>query len=225
MRLKTINNFNDLCILNEEINDRVAGIFPGAFKPPHAGHYHTALQAAKQCDTLFILMSDTPRQLAKDNSSSEQADWERYKSILPGGKLADKLTNIRVELAQCMRPVLDGKPASASRLRREIAGYAFDHLDFNTFSDNTRSFIPNSLTEEEQVAVAKKMVKHAQDNIVDAYESAEIWGTYINHLTQETGTDIVFEILQGSPVAMSYQVVDTINENNTFDLVKLFVGC
>lgn len=224
MRLRTVNSFNDLYLLNEQINNRVAGVFPGAFKPPHKGHYHTAYEAAKQCDTLFILMSDKPRELTQTNSSGAP-DWERYKALLPGGKQAQALNNTQVELASCARPTVGDKPASASRLRSQIASFAFDNQDFDTFMNNISEYIPASLTNAEQEIVAKKMISHAKDNVVDAYESAGIWEIYIQQLKRETGTDIVFEILQGSPVAMTYDVVKTIDENKTYDLVKLFVGC
>ena len=224
MKLKTINSFNDLYLLNEQVNTRVAGVFSGAVKPPHRGPYHTAHQAAQQCDTLFILMSDKPRELSQSNSSSTP-DWERYKALLPGGRQAEQLQHVNVELASCARPDIGDKPASASRLRSQIASYAFDHQDFDTFMNNINDFIPGSLTDKQRREVAERMVSHAQDNVVDAYESAGIWEIYIEQLKRETGTDIVFEILQGSPVAMTYSVVSTIDENNTFDLVKLFVGC
>jgi cytidyltransferase-like protein len=57
------------------------GVFPGAFKPPHKGHFTTALNAAKQNDILIIIISSGDR----ENISSEkaQAVWNIYKKYLP----------------------------------------------------------------------------------------------------------------------------------------------
>lgn len=57
------------------------GFFPGAFKPPHKGHFETALNAAKQNDALVILISGGER----ENISSEKAHavWNIYKKYLP----------------------------------------------------------------------------------------------------------------------------------------------
>lgn len=227
MRLKIANNFNDLYL--EARGSSTAGVFPGAFKPPHKGHYHTALQAALNggIDTLFILMSDTPRTLETNNTGNNTPDWKRYSGLLPGGRQhAEFDGKIQIELAECERPDIGGKPASASNLRAKITQFALHNQDIKTFMDNANEFIPPELAPEAKVEVAKHMVKHAQDGIVDAYEAAQIWEKYyIPLIEQHGGANIVFEILQGSPVGYTYEVIRTMVEMQTYDKVKLFVGC
>jgi len=57
------------------------GFFPGAFKPPHKGHFDTAKQAATSNDAAVVLVSNIDR----DNitASDSIAIWEIYKNYLP----------------------------------------------------------------------------------------------------------------------------------------------
>lgn len=57
------------------------GVFPGAFKPPHKGHFTTALNAAKQNDALIVIMSGGDREGI--SSEKAQAVWNIYKKYLP----------------------------------------------------------------------------------------------------------------------------------------------
>lgn len=227
MRLKTANSFDDLWLLSEQVNSSSAGIFPGAFKPPHAGHYHTARAAAMNNDVLFILMSDTPRDLNQTNVSNkpERPDSDRYKSLLPGGKQNALLQHVDVRIAQCERPEIDGEAASASRLRKQIARYAAQVDDMVTFRQNAESFIPSSLSEEDKSRVAEHFVKITADGMIDAQEAAAIWGIYANQLRRETGTNIEFEMVPGSPVQLTYEIVKVIDDNQTYNTANLYVGC
>ena len=227
MRLKTASSFDDLCLLNEQINSSSAGIFPGAFKPPHAGHYHTAKAAAMNNDILFILMSNTPRNLDQTNVSNkpERPDSDRYKSLLPGGKQNALLQHVDVQIAQCERPEIDGEAASASRLRKQIARYAAQVDDMITFRQNADSFIPASLSDEDKDAVAELFVSITDDGMIDAQEAAAIWSIYIKQLKAETGTNIEFEMVPGSPVQLTYEIVKVIDDSKSYDTANLYVGC
>ena len=57
------------------------GLFPGAFKPPHKGHFDTAKQAATTNDVAIVLVSGIDR----DGISSDDSYyiWNLYKSFLP----------------------------------------------------------------------------------------------------------------------------------------------
>lgn len=57
------------------------GIFPGAFKPPHKGHFDTVKKAAAENNIVFVLISAVDR----DNITSQDslAIWNIYKSYLP----------------------------------------------------------------------------------------------------------------------------------------------
>lgn len=60
------------------------GLFPGAFKPPHVGHYNTAVMGAKQNDKMLVVISDTVR--GKDSESIDGKTsyniWMLYKEYL-----------------------------------------------------------------------------------------------------------------------------------------------
>jgi len=64
-----------------EQNGSSIGFFPGAFKPPHKGHFDTAKQAATINDAAVILVSKIDR----DNISADDSMfvWETYKQYLP----------------------------------------------------------------------------------------------------------------------------------------------
>lgn len=57
------------------------GFFPGAFKPPHKGHFDTAKQAATDNDMAVVLISGSDRDGITTADSYEI--WNMYKEYLP----------------------------------------------------------------------------------------------------------------------------------------------
>ena len=57
------------------------GFFPGAFKPPHIGHFETARQLADQNKVAYVVVSGKDR----DNITTEKSlkVWQIYKKYLP----------------------------------------------------------------------------------------------------------------------------------------------
>lgn len=57
------------------------GIFPGAFKPPHKGHYQAAVMASNENDIVYVLISNGER----DGVTAYQAFeiWELFKQTIP----------------------------------------------------------------------------------------------------------------------------------------------
>ena len=90
--LSEIRTFSDLIgsnvfSLNEDLRDSVAernykriGLFPGAYKPPHRGHYHTANVSASKTDSLYIVISNAPRE--DINGEVARDVWEIYKTYI-----------------------------------------------------------------------------------------------------------------------------------------------
>lgn len=57
------------------------GFFPGAFKPPHKGHFDTAKQAATTNSIAVVLVSSIDREGITSNDSFQI--WNLYKPFLP----------------------------------------------------------------------------------------------------------------------------------------------
>lgn len=58
------------------------GVFPGAFKPPHKGHFNVVKRLADMCDEVQILISPKTREGITVEESV--AVWNLYKKLLPG---------------------------------------------------------------------------------------------------------------------------------------------
>ena len=66
----------------EELSSSLkVGLYPGAFKPPHIGHYQAALDALKRNDVVYVLISGQTRGDGDSKITPEQskAIWEVYK--------------------------------------------------------------------------------------------------------------------------------------------------
>ena len=59
----------------------VIGVFPGAFKPPHKGHFNVVKRLADMCDEVQVFISPKTREGITADESYRV--WELYKTILP----------------------------------------------------------------------------------------------------------------------------------------------
>ena len=59
----------------------IVALYPGKFKPPHAGHFDVVAKAANIADKVIVIMS----QGSKDEFTPEDSMkvWNLYKDILP----------------------------------------------------------------------------------------------------------------------------------------------
>jgi cytidyltransferase-like protein len=75
----------------------VVALYPGKFKPPHAGHFDVVRQASKIADKVIVIMS----QGSKDNFNPQKSleVWDLYKSLLP--------SNVEVIVSKNNSPVRD----------------------------------------------------------------------------------------------------------------------
>lgn len=64
-----------------EQNLTTVGFFPGAFKPPHIGHFETARQLASQNKKAYVLISGKERDGITTDKSLRI--WQIYKKYLP----------------------------------------------------------------------------------------------------------------------------------------------
>lgn len=91
---------------------KTIGYFPGAFKPPHIGHYNAVKHASKVCDQVVIVLSEAPR----DQITGEMAlqVWQAY--II-------EFSNVKIEL-------LKGSPVS----------YVYDKIEEINNSEQASSY-------------------------------------------------------------------------------------
>ena len=203
---------------------RKVGIFPGAFKPPHFGHYVTALDAANSCDDLYIYISSKSRELSTHNkvAGPEKPDSERYSNLFKTDKFSANL--LGVQCATCARPNLAGsmKKASASSIRAAIS-----LKDKNTIIKN----IPDGVDGDHvfSILMQSNSVESEDYGYVTVKQSYDIWQLYKDQLTQNTNIDpdrLHLLISKISPVKDTYDLVSELNESegagNTS--VHLYVG-
>ena len=64
-----------------EQDQKTIAIFPGAFKPPHKGHFSVVKDLADQADEVVVLIS--PKSREGISAEESYAAWELYDSLLP----------------------------------------------------------------------------------------------------------------------------------------------
>ena len=94
-----MEQFNQLfknILLEQDMDVFKVGIFPGAFKPPHIGHFTTAYNACKDNDMVYIFVSDKPRPLSTQNKGkAEIPDINRYSNIMNSDKYTSNLLGVQ----------------------------------------------------------------------------------------------------------------------------------
>ena len=219
-----MNNFQEYYqyILHEkDDNVNKVGIFPGAFKPPHAGHYYTALNACKDNDSVYIFASSKARALSTQNksiSSGGDCDSKRYQNLIkPDSKFTTNLLSIQP--AECARMT------SASAVRAAIAV-----KDKETIIKN----LPEGLDEDEKdkiynIFMMSNDISNSDYGHITADQMMAVWNIYGNLLSRESSLsreDIKIEISNGSPVRDTYELVDDINNSEMArsSSIRLYVG-
>ena len=209
-------------LLHERSTDvHKVGIFPGAFKPPHAGHYYTALNACKNNDEVFIFASSKQRALSTQNkstSSGNDCDSSRYKNLLQSdSKFTSNLLSIRP--AECARMT------SASAVRAAIAVKDKETILLN---------LPEGLGEDEKdqvynILMQSNDISSSEYGHINKDQMMRIWSIYRELLSREGNTDINnihINISEGSPVRDTYELVEDINNSDSAREVsiQLYVG-
>lgn len=196
--MRLINDsFDQLYSLTEEKLPTI-GIFPGAFKPPHRGHYATAAAACDACDEVRIFMSPKPRLICQPSKDTGVPEWHKFK-----GLLMKPLPDIKVELAEVDRQT------SASKFRQRILDTALDKCDLTTFTDNIDEYLPDLQPAARESVVTELMSKSVKDGRITAKEAGNIWRHYVDQLEIEYNKRgrIYFETVDQSPIISTYHFV------------------
>ena len=204
-------------LLSEASEDvYTVGVFPGAFKPPHVGHYMTALNACKVCDEVNIFVSSKPRALSTQNKAGGDSapDSARYKNLIHSDKFTDNILSVQTAGVARM--------TSASAFR-----VAISTKDKNTIMKNLPKGIDADLVFN--ILMSSNDVNSEGYGHVTIEQTMAIWRLYAGSLIQESGIDsdkLNINISKQSPVKDTYDLVDDINngERAMMTSVKLYVG-
>jgi hypothetical protein len=210
VKLKTYNRFEDLLtsrfIEEEQEWNRTIGIFPGAFKPPHRGHYLTAARACEACDVVYILMSDQPRVLGKPSKTVSGPESQKYAGLLGDGKFANEyMSGLNIRLAEVDRET------SASEMRAKIADYGLGLHDNITFLDSIKEFLPD-MSEEDLLAISDHLQETLKDGQITAREAELVWQRYIRSLEEKYKAIVEFDVTRGSPIRATYDLCKMLSE-------------
>ena len=204
-----------------ERTGNVIGIFPGAFKPPHMGHFATALKAATICDKVYMFMSckdrecetplDNPYEIVQPKNQ-KRPDSDRYTNLIrPDSKYRSNLLDVTCEEVDRL--------TSATIIRNAIA-----LRDANTIFQN----IPDIGDDKHKVVD----ILLENDGVINLDHTLDVWEIYKKHIIDKTNIDKSDIIIKPSfspstPVKDTYDLVDSINndiEAANKTIIKLYVG-
>lgn len=209
------NYYNQLFYEQLQGEDTV-GIFPGAFKPPHVGHYMTALNACKNNDIVYIYISSKSRALTTQNKAptKEMPDVNRYANLLNSDKFTNNIRSIQSAGVARM--------TSASAFRAAIS-----IKDKNTINKN----LPDGVDADYIYSILMKSndVDNPSYGHITVEQSMDIWRTYLPLLSSQSGLPIErikINISKTSPVRDTYELVDQINNSQSASItnIRLYVG-
>lgn len=198
-------------LLYEAVDGRTIGFFPGAFKPPHVGHYETARSACEACDEVYVLVSPKSRDLntrniavtSTDSGDVKDCDASRYMSFKSSTKYTGNLNSINIE--PCARL------SSASGMRAAISTE-----DRDTIRDNLPTGVDvNKITDILfQSLDAEKFPENFGKVTID--QTILIWKQFARLLVQNTNIspeNLHIITTKGSPVTLTYEMVYRLNGN------------
>lgn len=237
-----MNSFKSLytSLLRESDDFKKMGIFPGAFKPPHIGHFETAKIACswatggnKQPGSFFIFASGKSRSLDQQNVSGKDAkdcDGARYNNLLadevPESRGSRNMVRnfrtdnlLSIQSATCAR--LGSASAVRTALREQDRG-------------GVESMLPKELDQTQRDQIWKVLTPSIEPGgekfgHIDAEQMTFIWRIYIDTLQSLfSKCDIEFDLAPGSPVTDTYELVDAINKGELGSpeniSINLYVG-
>lgn len=231
--------YTDLLIESEQINK--IGIFPGAFKPPHLGHFETARKACEWATNenttsgyLYLIASNKPRSLTQQNVSGGGAvdcDSQRYANLLAKQVKKERgstemISNFRTDNLLSIQPAECERLGSASAVRTAIQ---------KNDEGSVMSMMPGQLSESQQrqiwsILSASIDSDNASVGQITSEQMQAVWSIFIELLESMYSKCVIqFDVSSTSPVTETYELVDLINKGGT-DLepdrtsINLYVG-
>lgn len=212
-------------ILCENSSDlRRIGIFPGAFKPPHVGHFETALSACKNNDIVYIIVSTKSRAISSSNVSKDTKielkkptscdDGDRYKSFFNSDKYTNNILSVKPAPCARMTSASDLRAAMAIKDKNTVINNLPDGVDSNRILD---------------ILMMSSDVSNPNFGYVTFEQSFEIWNIYKELLITRSGLkqdDIKIIKSEITPVRDTYDIVSDINNSDRAGntVISLYVG-
>ncbi len=203
-------------ILSEQDNRVLnVGIFPGAFKPPHVGHYTTALNACNDNEKVYIFVSDKPRPISTQSKGGKDVpDGVRYANIIKSDKYTSELLSVRT--------------ASVARMTSATAFRAAVSVkDKSTIVKN----IPTGVDVDQIFSILMQSNDISNPNYghVSIDQTMAIWNIYKQLLIKQSRRseqDIIIKVSSPSPVKDTYDLVDQLNKSDGAGMtsIRLYVG-
>ena len=146
----------------------IVALYPGKFKPPHAGHFSVVEKASKIADKVIIIMSN----ISKDEFTAEESMkvWELYKDILPN--------NVQIVISGKSSPVSEvfdivkdkstdflvlygkGERSRYASIERDREKYSnVDIVDAGTFDDLHATDLRTSIRNKDLKGIQKFLPK------------------------------------------------------------------
>lgn len=203
-------------ITEQDVNVLKIGIFPGAFKPPHVGHYTTALNACKTNDRVYIFVSNKSRPISTQvkTTKNEAPDIVRYNNILKSDKYTNNLLGVQTAGVARM--------TSATAFRA-----ALSIKDKATIIKNLPRDVDHDLIYD--ILMKSNDISSSDYGHVTVEQSISIWNVYKPALIANSSLseqDITIKVSNPSPVKDTYDLVSELNESegaqNTS--IRLYVG-
>lgn len=223
MRLHQTSNFDHLDLLVERYTDRqqTIGVFPGAFKPPHRGHFKTAASACAECDEVHIIMSPKERMLNQPSKTLNQPESAKYQGLMPGGNTNKQImTKVKIETAEVDRLT------SASAMRAEICDVSYGLNDLRTFEQCMNKYLPEQLTDRRKQQVVRRLYRARQDDKIEPREAQMVWRIYIDQLRELfKDTKIMLKVAKVSPIADTYALaLELFEQTQETVTLRLYTG-
>lgn len=222
MKLHRVNRFEDLSLFTEDASSgKTIGVFPGAFKPPHRGHFATAASACSECDEVNIIMSPKERLLTQVSKDLGKPEKTKYGGLMDGGNTHNNIkSKVKIEVAEVDRLT------SASEMRASICDQSYGIDDMQTFQRCMNDFLPDELTPERQQQVISSLHKARLDDTITPKEASSIWNIYIDQLKDlYKNVNIKFTMSDISPIADTYAfALKLFDETQEQVTLRLYTG-
>lgn len=164
------------------------GIFAGAFKPPHAGHFYSAKSAASQNDKLHIFISAPPREMI--TSEISKAIWDIFSKTIHNMIVAiSPISPIRdaYEMVGDLNKETEAKKYSINLYASRDDMPRFNRIE--KFSTNLASINKVETTEESNTT------KLSASFVRDAIKKQD-WKTVASCYPKEVDVDAIIQILK-----------------------------